>query len=265
MSTSHLGLLDQIQYRILWWISPQDPPYMSGQAYAGKTKIKVLLGAELFDQLKGQVVLDFGCGEGEEAIALAQDAASKVIGLDIRPSLLERARAKASAQGLADVCEFCTHTDEQVDAIVSIDSFEHFEDPAAVLNTMRKLLKPEGAVYVSFGPCWYHPLGGHLFSVFPWAHILFSEKALLRWRSNLRNDGATRFGEVEGGLNQMTVSRFERIISASPFRIEKFETVPIRKLRLLFNRVTREFTTSIVRCKLVPKTRIPSFHPPAVV
>lgn len=74
---------------------------------------------------------------------------------------------------------------------------------------MSALLEPKGEVIASFGPTWYHPLGGHLFSVFPWAHLLFSEKALLRWRSDFKTDGATHFGEVAGGLNQMTVDRFE--------------------------------------------------------
>ncbi len=51
---------------------------------------------------------------------------------------------------------------------------------------MNTLLQPAGEVLVSFGPTWYHPLGGHLFSVFPWAHLIFSEKALIRWRSTFK-------------------------------------------------------------------------------
>ncbi len=107
---------------------------------------------------------------------------------------------------------------------------------------------------ISFGPTWYHPLGGHLFSVFPWAHLLFSERALLRWRSGFRSDGATRFREVEGGLNQMTIRRFEKIVEMSPFRFVEFEAVPIRKLRLFHNRLTREFTSAIVRCRLAKRS-----------
>jgi len=118
---------------------------------------------------------------------------------------------------------------------------------------MYNLLKPGGCVLASFGPTWYHPLGGHLFSVFPWAHLLFSEPALIRWRANVRPDGATRFSEVEGGLNQMTIARFERLVSTSQFKIQEIETVPIRKLRPIHCRVTREFTTAVVRAKLIPK------------
>ena len=153
---------------------------MSGDVYKDKIKIKVLLGEKLFDQLRRKVVIDFGCGEGDDAIALAKNQALRVIGIDIRESVLERARMKARQKGVEKICQFCTNTREQADAIVSIDSFEHFADPAAVLLKMAQLLKSRGARYASFGPTWYHPLRGHLFSVFPWAHLIFSEKALIR-------------------------------------------------------------------------------------
>lgn len=244
------SLLDFAQYRLLKWVSPEEPSYMSGDVYVGRIKIKVLLGDTLFDQLRGKVVIDFGCGEGDDAIALAKNQALRVIGIDIRESVLEQARLKARRHGVEGICHFATQTDGKADAIVSIDSFEHFADPAAILQTMASLLRPGGSLYASFGPTWYHPLGGHLFSVFPWAHLLFSEKALIRWRSDIRSDGATRFGEVEGGLNQMTIARFEKLVKQSPFVVDFLEAVPIRRLRLLHNRLTLEFTTSIVRCKL---------------
>jgi SAM-dependent methyltransferase len=173
-----------------------------------------------------------------------------VIGLDIRPVALDQARELAQDAGCGDRCEFAVSVVESADVVVSIDAFEHFENPKAVLDEMHRLLKPGGMVAISFGPTWYHPLGGHLFSVFPWAHLIFSEAALIRWRSDLRNDGATRFCEVEGGLNQMTIRRFEKLVRRSPFRIDYLEPVPIRKLRWLHNRVTREFTTAVVRCIL---------------
>lgn len=253
-SALRLSALDHIEYRVLRWVAPREPIHMSGEPYANKFKTKVLLGQEFLDQLRGKVVVDFGCGDGAEAVALAKHGASRVIGIDIRESILAIARARACAEGVADKCRFCTHADEPADAIISIDSFEHFAEPAVVLDKMHEMLRPGGAVYVSFGPTWYHPRGGHLFSVFPWAHVIFSENALLRWRSHLRTDGASHFAEVEGGLNQMTISRFEDILADSPFHAELLEAVPIRKLRVVHNRWTREFTTSIVRGKLVSKS-----------
>ena len=153
--------------------------------------------------------------------------------------------------GVADRVAFGTECRQPVDAIISLDAFEHFEDPASILKTMDAMLKPGGRLYASFGPTWFHPYGGHLFSVFPHAHLIFTERSLIRWRSDFKSDGATRFHEVAGGLNKMTISRFERLVERSPLQCEELETVPIRKLRPLANRWTREFTTAVVRARLV--------------
>jgi hypothetical protein len=89
-----------------------------------------------------------------------------------------------------------------------------------------------------------------LFSVFPWAHIVLKEKALIQWRAQFKNDGATKFGEVEGGLNQMTIRRFEGLLQRGAFAVEQIELVPSRRLKPLHNRISREFLTAVVRCKL---------------
>ncbi len=51
----------------------------------------------------------------------------------------------------------------------------------------------------------------------------------------------------------MTISRFIRLVEASPLRFASFELLPIRPLRLIANRLTREFTTAAVRCVLEPR------------
>jgi SAM-dependent methyltransferase len=139
--------------------------------------------------------------------------------------------------------------------IISLDAFEHFDDPAAILTTMHGMLKPDGCVLVAFGPPWYHPLGGHLFSVFPWAHCVFSEHAMVTWRSGLPGKRPTK-SVREAGLNQMTVRRFEHLIAESPFEFASFEAVPIRRLRMIARYPLREFTTSVVRCRLVPRAAL---------
>lgn len=174
-------------------------PAHGGRRIQKKSKIRFLLGDDVFQQARGKVVLDFGCGEGVEAVELAQNGAARVIGVDNRKSVLRRAEENAIRAGVDGKCEFCSDISKPVDLIISVDSFEHFDDPGSVLRRMYDLLKPGGAVLASFGPTWYHPYGGHLFSVFPWAHLIFSERALIRWRSDIRRDGASRFCEVEGG------------------------------------------------------------------
>jgi SAM-dependent methyltransferase len=248
------AMLTDIQYRILTRISPGAPDCCSGSAYAGKSKLAAQLGNDIFSRIAGKVVIDFGCGEGADAVEMAEKGARRVIGVDYREDVLETARRKAMAAGVQGNCLFATSTSELADIVVSIDSFEHFADPAAILRVMSELLQPAGEVLVSFGPTWYHPLGGHLFSVFPWAHLIFTEKALIRWRSDFKSDGATRFSEVAGGLNQMTVARFEQIVAESPLQFASLDLVPIRKLQPIHNRLTREFTTAIVRCRLIKRS-----------
>jgi SAM-dependent methyltransferase len=227
--------------------------YCDGSAYEGVSKLETLLGKRIWEEIKDRKVIDFGCGEGADAVEVASHGASKVIGIDNRERMVTKARNVSATHGVAERCIFTTQTDEKADVILSIDAFEHFEDPAEILRIMRRLLKDDGCVFAAFGPTWYHPLGGHIFSPFPWAHLIFTEKSLLRWRSDFIKDGARRFGEIGEGLNQMTIRCFQSIVARSDFRFAEFEPVPIRKIKLFKNRLTREFTTSIVRCKLVPR------------
>jgi SAM-dependent methyltransferase len=241
-------------YHILRRLSPGgETGYMDGSAYDGKSKLATLLGDTIWNDIRDKVVIDFGCSSGEQVVDMALHGARRVIGVEIRPDLLAEARARAERAGVADRCVFATEVHEQGDLVISLDSFEHFTDPAAVLRTMRQHVKDDGYALVEFGPTWYHPLGGHGFSVFPWSHLVFTERALLRWWATFKDDGATRFSEILGGLNQMTIRQFEQLVADSDWQFASFEAVPIRKLRRLANRFTREFTTAVVRCRLVPK------------
>jgi len=216
-----------------------------------RATLDTLIGSEIWRDIVDKVVIDFGCGRGSDAIEVAERGARMVVGIDIRDRMLDAATTAAKDAGVSERCVFARETHIQADVIVSVDAFEHFRNPAEILQVMSTLLKPGGTVWISFGPPWYHPRGGHLFSVFPWAHLLFTENALIRWRSNFKTDGASRFSEVEGGLNQMSIARFRRLVAASPFRFEQCVPIPIRALRFFANPLTQEFVTSSVRCKLV--------------
>lgn len=250
-----MGILGgTLGYRLLRWFSKDgETGYCDGSAYADRSKLEVLLGAQIWEEVKDKAVIDFGCGSGVDAVEIAKRGAKRVVGLDIRENALAEARETARREGVDGRCSFVTRADEKADVILSIDAFEHFDNPGRILEIMRGLVKDEGCVIAAFGPTWYHPLGGHLFSVFPWAHLIFTEKALIRWRSDFKADGATRFNEAEGGLNQMTIWRFQKLVDASGFKLQEFEAVPIKKLRPIANKLTREFTTAIVRCKLAPR------------
>lgn len=236
------------------------PDYQNAVSYDGKSKLEVLFGNDVWNEVAGKIAIDYGCGHGDQAIEMAQHGAKKVIGIDTWEKSLSKAKESAVRAGVSQICEFTGAEKDSLsdllpkaDVIFSLDAFEHYNNPGLILEHMCTLLKPGGRVLVCFGPPWLHPYGGHLFSIFPWSHLLFTEKAQIRWRADFKNDGATRFNEVDGGLNQMTIRQFRQLIAESDFEMEKFEQVPIRKLRWLSNSLTREFTTSVVRCTLVSR------------
>lgn len=250
-----MGLTSLLAYGVLKAFKPPvRGPHDTGDfPDAGQVHRQLLqyFGNDFFQRIAGRTVLDFGCGIGCEAVEMARQGAARVIGVDIQPRFLQQARERAQQAGVADRCHFTTHTDERVDLVVSKDAFEHFSEPDTVLRAMAERLRPEGTVVAAFGPTWLHPYGGHLFSVFPWAHILFTEQALIRWRADFRSDGATCFADVEGGLNRMTIARFEQIVRDSPLHMNHMETVPIRGLDWLRRPMLREFGSSLVRCTMV--------------
>lgn len=244
----------QIAYKLLRLIAPRSVSAFSGvDPSEADTKLEQYFGKTFFETIAGKTVIDFGCGRGGPAVEMAKRGAGKVIGLDIQERLLDISRLKAQQQGVADRCVFTTTNTELADIVISKDAFEHFADPAAILKKMALLVKPEGYVLAAFGPTWLHPYGGHLFSVFPWSHLIFTEAAQIRWRADFKTDGATRFCEVDGGLNQLTIAQFEKLVADSPFQLAWLDTSPIKGLKFFKTPALREFGSSIVRCKLTLK------------
>jgi SAM-dependent methyltransferase len=233
----------------------------------GAAKLERYFGKDIWTRLLDRVVLDFGCGEGKEAIASALHGAKRVYGIDIRDVSLEIAQKSSAERGTHEKCVFLNGISQSaqlreisgsVDVAYSLDSFEHFAEPRRIMDQLYYLLAPGGELYVSFGPPWRHPFGCHMFffNSLPWMHFLFTEDTIMAVRARYRKDGAKSFGEVEGGLNQMTVERFIRLAEESNFQIEKLRLVPIKGLTwLVRNHSIREYFTSVVQCVL--KKRIP--------
>ena len=226
------------------------------------SRLGLYFGASLDAALRDRVVLDFGCGRGADVVAIARAGAAHVIGVDVNEDYLTRARALAIEHGVVDRCTFVNAAREperyrswreRCDTIVSIDAFEHFRDPRAMLGEMVALLRPGGTLLVSFGPPWQHPYGAHMnhFTTLPWIHMLFDEATILAVRERHVRDGVTHFEDLPGGLNRMTVARFEALVAQSGLAIASFEPVAIRGLSFFTaRRATREYFTSIVKAIL---------------
>ncbi len=208
----------------------------------GAAKLERLLGREVWSEFAGQRVLDFGCGHGAEAVAVAVRGVECVFGVDTQQRRLETARQHALASGVASRCVFLNanrdvdtiaQLEGTIDVAYSLDSFEHYARPDLVLKRFHELLRPGGRLLISFGPPWKHPYGCHLryFCHVPWIHLLFQEETVLAVRAQFRRDGARRFEDVDGGLNRMTLARFLQLVADSPFELDLFRPIPQHAVR----------------------------------
>jgi|GEM_PF-955908 len=193
-----------------------------------------------FDQMiPGRRVLDFGCGAGLQACAIAKLGAERVIGLETNPKTLGRARQLAGGLGLDGRVEFGetlnSVSEDGFDVVISQNSMEHFADPAGVLAEMRNALAPGGKLLITFGPPWLAPYGSHMrfLTPVPWVNILLPERVVMKLRSRRVRDGAARYEEVEGGLNRMTVHRFETLVNQSGLEVTYRRLDCVKRLNAL--------------------------------
>lgn len=207
--------------------------------------------------IQGRKVLDYGCGWGWQAAAMVRRGAREVFGLDIVEESLERARQTARREGLTERATFGISVPREhagsFDVAVSCSSFEHFSDPARVLEHMGELVRPGGRVIITFAEPWYSPYGSHMsfFTRVPWVNVLWSERTVMAVRESYRDDGARRYEDVPGGLNRMTLSKFERILRASCLEIEWIRYYSTRGLPLVHRLpFVREFLTSSAAASL---------------
>jgi len=98
------------------------------------------------------VVVDFGCGPGFFLIPIAK-LAGKATGIDVSPSMLERASRKAKKKHVAvellksDGTEMKL-ADESVDMILLNHVFHEVENKPKVLAEFRRILKPSGRLAI---------------------------------------------------------------------------------------------------------------------
>ena len=100
-------------------------------------------------------VADVGCGTGWSSISIARAFPGvKVDGIDIDAGSIERARMHAEREGVADRVSFLfadaadAEGEGRYDLVTIFEAVHDMAQPAEVLATARKLLKPGGAVLI---------------------------------------------------------------------------------------------------------------------
>ena len=176
------------------------------------------------DEIRKSIIVDIGSGYGTTCIYLALHGAKHVTGVEVRQSLVEFANKKLELDypHLKERVRFVNFEelgDEKFDLAISKDSFEHYENPSDILKKVYRWLKDDGKIILAFSPLWKSPFGGHIDIVtrFPWAHLIFPENVMLAERSRLTGENITKYADISGGLNQMTLKKFRAILAESDY------------------------------------------------
>jgi arsenite methyltransferase len=106
---------------------------------------------------KDDTVLDLGCGAGTDLLIAAQMAGSsgRAIGIDLTPSMVERARQSAAEMGLDNVevheglIELLPLPDESVDVVISNGVIDLVPDKDSVFSEIKRVLKPGGRLQIA--------------------------------------------------------------------------------------------------------------------
>jgi 2-polyprenyl-6-hydroxyphenyl methylase/3-demethylubiquinone-9 3-methyltransferase len=130
-----------------WWSKTGD--------FKGLHDINPLRLAYIDDRLPlgGRHVVDVGCGGGILAEAMARRGAH-VTGIDAGGAALAVARTHAQTAGLkiayrqATAEEMATAAPGAYDAATCMELLEHVPDPASIVSSCGRLVKPGGSVFI---------------------------------------------------------------------------------------------------------------------
>jgi arsenite methyltransferase len=105
---------------------------------------------------EGEHVVDIGCGAGIDSLIAARmvGAQGQVVGIDMTPAMLMRARASAAQSGFSNVhfheglAESLPVADGWADVVISNGVLNLFPDKFAAMQEMARVLKPGGRLQI---------------------------------------------------------------------------------------------------------------------
>jgi len=189
--------------------------------------------------LDGRRVLDLGCGDGILTTGLAaRTPALSVVGLDLHPVDTAFLAAIAAEHGVSLDQSRPTFgvsqlsglglPDSSVDIVITWSVFEHVSNVPELLGEIRRVLVPDGLVFIQIWPLFHSEHGSHLWPWFeqPYPHLRLGEhelKAELRDRTGDAELTEAMF-DLYSSCNQVTLDELGSALVAGGFYISKVQT-----------------------------------------
>jgi ubiquinone/menaquinone biosynthesis C-methylase UbiE len=108
---------------------------------------------------QGMKVADYGCGPGSFAIPAAEIVGDggRVYAIDIHPLAISSVRDRAAKKGLGNVETILVQGYDtgieasSIDRVLIIDTIHRIEDTDALFHEIRRILKPDGLLFLHKG------------------------------------------------------------------------------------------------------------------
>lgn len=145
MTSATIGEMDSIKARLksIWTAGDYDrfSRFMEGSAREFYERLNIAPGCKL---------LDIACGSGQLALMAAKDGI-EVTGVDIAGNLVERARARAQAEGLNAIfreadAELLPFEDASFDVVVTLIGAMFATQPQLVAQELLRVCAPGGTI-----------------------------------------------------------------------------------------------------------------------
>lgn len=130
-----------------------------GRFYATARSSEEFYLRELLRRCPSADVLEYGCGQGSSAYAMAHAGARRVTGIDISPVAIDQAAERAERERVADRCSFAVMNAEVLDFPDASFDFScgtailHHLDLDNAFRELARTLRPGGSAL------FYEPLG----------------------------------------------------------------------------------------------------------
>ncbi len=185
-------------------------------------------------------IADIGCGEGSMALGLCHRVQPKrLVGFDPVAVNIDELRERSILVGVADVLptelelrqSTPTRTPAETaefDFVYSWSAFEHVADPIAVLEEIRRILRPTGHLFLQLWPFYLSAKGSHLWQWFDedFHHLLANDRDVVAqvaasdrqpkpWADYM-------IGEFER-LNRVTIAELQRAVLIAGFDVVRLE------------------------------------------
>jgi 2-polyprenyl-3-methyl-5-hydroxy-6-metoxy-1,4-benzoquinol methylase len=150
--------------------------------WRGVVRRRLDLTMERLEPFQDKSVLDVGCGSGRYCLEYARRGATRVVGVDFAPAMIDLANQYAKEFGVADRCDFRAGAfpeavpDGPFDYSTGMGFFDYIETPVPIVARMRELTREKMVMSFPKAQEWRVPLRRLRFQMLRCPLFLYTER-----------------------------------------------------------------------------------------